>query len=478
MCKYLCKKPGNEYYNLRNYYRVVDGVPKYNYKEVCEDGIDKEKIKICRACGRLFHGSVHRRLFNNFDGYKESGLCPTCFLKVAVPKKGNVCSFCGGKAYQTTGYTQDLSDVVVIDRSVTNEHGIFCPRCADNVARCGGCGDLIEKTNILTDTTCMDCVPVFYPILPYTYVDRNPKHFRSKGDSKETWGIELEFAIPDHYNREKVAHFVQSEMNPEEIFCVHDGDVRQGFEIVSRPMSLEYLQQSSMTKVFSLMDKYAPGWREVSAPHQQCGLHVHVGREFIHKLDLLKILMFCYSNKTFMETVARRRLNNKCGVYSARKFTEHIKKEGKNYVREERYTMVNLTNPHTVEFRMFHCGQDLIHLWQAIEFVKAIREYATNTSLCSISVLGFKHFVSVNRKEYKYLQQLIAPYVPFEEPTPGNVQPYLPKIRRLMHNFEQPPAKVRLEPHHLQERRGLMDDWRLIQDAMDVQRRAQPVEEL
>jgi hypothetical protein len=223
-------------------------------------------------------------------------------------------------------------------------------------------------------------------------------------------GVELEIELVDRYgDRTNKAHQLNELINEgdvgRKVFFENDGSLTNGFEVVTHPMSLpahrelwKWLQDKGATKGL------------VSHKSTTCGLHVHVNRDSLTKLQIAKIVAFVNNpaNEEFMTALARRygsAMTGYCRIKAEKA------KVGKAADSSDRYEAVNVTPRHTIEFRIFKGTLKYESLVAAIEFVHALCEYTARCGDCSVSDLGYEAFLKFAETKLPKETQTLRSYV-------------------------------------------------------------------
>jgi hypothetical protein len=154
-----------------------------------------------------------------------------------------------------------------------------------------------------------------------------------------------------------------------------DGSVNNGFEIVSVPASLAW-HTANVKPWLEKAQHYLSGW-----PHNDCGIHVHVGIDQLSPLTQGKLLTFMHdpANQAFITTIAGRDTNTYC-------LRGETKKKIPDYRREYdhgRYQALNFSTrgKKTVEFRIFRSNVSPAGFMKNLEFVHALCVWARLTSM-------------------------------------------------------------------------------------------------
>jgi hypothetical protein len=200
-------------------------------------------------------------------------------------------------------------------------------------------------------------------------------------------GVELEVEVADG-DRKAIVNRLHEKINNGDIghrvFFEKDGSLRNGFEIITQPMSLPMIAE---TFGFLNDSRLVNGLKSHNT--ETCGLHVHVSRRGMTNLQISKMVCFVNDaeNRWLIEAIARRYSNGFCRI--------HPKKLGNAYVSMDRYEAINLTNRRTIEFRIFRGTLKYDAVVAAAQFVHALVEFTrpAESSLKSLNAAGFLNFV-------------------------------------------------------------------------------------
>ena len=293
------------------------------------------------------------------------------------------CSECGDRV------PTHLSNSVGTD----GEHEV-CNDCLALFEECGECGEY-HYSRTLRDGVCRTCRTSddYYEsggIHSYSYKPR-PKFFARMGDSAPFFGLEIEVeAMHDDSSPARGAELARRHCG-DLVYCKSDRSLEEGVEIVTHPMSLEFLQTS--TDVCEMLESLgAEGFRAWKTT--TCGLHVHVSRAaFESSSHAFLFTLFHYRNAV---EVARFSGRTARALNDYARLTHHqgdgndwptlaskIRNQGN--VSVERYTAVNLANASTLEVRIFRGTLHHDSLVGCVEFLHAL--WAFTATLSSRDVL-------------------------------------------------------------------------------------------
>lgn len=155
-------------------------------------------------------------------------------------------------------------------------------------------------------------------------------------------GIELEVEASDDLGYVGGAMLLKDEVPDNQMFLKRDGSLDNGFEMVTHPVSYEWID---------LMIK--PQLKKLSKigvrSHQsgRCGLHVHIPRSSLSLMEVSKLVVFWNSNIDQFSVLSGRTPNRYCTA-------DALKMDvlGGERARQH-YAAINTENSATVEFRSF-----------------------------------------------------------------------------------------------------------------------------
>lgn len=204
---------------------------------------------------------------------------------------------------------------------------------------------------------------------------------------KRYLGVELEVEVRDNDRSDKALalhKLINNEQFGDKVFFENDGSLNNGFEIISQPMG---------------MDKHRDLWAWLkdkdavrslrSHNTTTCGLHVHVSKDGLSKLQIAKIVSFINDpdNEPLIRAVARRYAEGYCRI--------KVKKIGQAAQSDDRYEAVNITPRKTIEFRIFKGSLKYESVMAAIQFSNAVVDFCSRstTSIRELKADKFLDFI-------------------------------------------------------------------------------------
>ena len=246
-----------------------------------------------------------------------------------------------------------------------------------------------ENENVLIKDYGYKPIPQFKT----TNRKQNAENYLFNND-KTFYGFELETVTENRRNILSVAELVQSELK-KNVYLKNDGSLQgQGFEIVSEPMSFNYLQQELSYEFLNILKQNNFMSWDAKKIGVSCGIHVHVSKAgFNGNSHIYKFTQLILENKNEWVKMAGR--NSKQWSSYDKNLTPILDVlHKKSY--QPRYVAVNLSNENTIEVRLFRGSLNETRFKSAIELVAGAVEYTRNISLTSIKNggLNFDSFIN------------------------------------------------------------------------------------
>jgi hypothetical protein len=263
------------------------------------------------------------------------------------------------------------------------------------------------------------------------------------------YGVEMEYEVPTpsviltnpdttekFIYREQAAWPLQKSIDKFAIIK-HDGSLKNGFEVVTIPMSLEE-HKFKWDDFFTITPKANI---EVKTT---CGMHVHASKEMLTPFQIGKILVFIFSKQNFPF------IRLMAGRIPPVKFSEIApKKIGDVNKHKIRKSSLNLTNPETIEFRFFKSTLNKQILFKNIEFCDALIRF-TWPGIC-----GYDLFI-------KDGVQLFCQYVKDNKSVYPNLYEFLGKIKYLKTKRRGRPRKYKSDLDNFEDNIGIIKPKRKV----------------
>lgn len=372
----------------------IDDITEADGDYVCQNCLD-EYFVICAGCNEY----VHR------DNYIYSELEGDCY--------------CEGCFYDRFTYCEECDRECYADE-------VFCGVCN----RCGG-HDLLDNYHSMKSNG------------EYTmYSTQEEKDKNIDTDKLLYFGFELEVDDGAYMNEalESVDNILNSDkhlVNFEE-----DGSLSSdGFEIISQPMTLDFIRTQEEDIRKALQSLINNGY--TSHNNGNCGLHIHFSRKhfvdnngkYNENVDDHLVLLSETFKREF-EIFCRRGSGGYVRFLSDAGWDVSSVKQIKGIdKKDDRYRVFNFLNEHTVEFRLVRGTLRFETFMASMEFLNNIIHFAKKTD-AGLLGLTWNDIISYNKRKNKYLYQYCERLGLIDTPSVINFskldrQPTLKDISRL-----------------------------------------------
>jgi hypothetical protein len=382
---------------------IDDGEERYHDGEhYCRDCYH-ERYSSCADCGEVLERDSGEECFSEL---LDNGYCESCYNE-----RISQCAACGEEVR-----SDDTND---------SPEGDLCRDCyGERYRTCSNCDrtvpyDDLEYDEDTEEDLCARCYTRRGPIRDHSYGPEPVFH----GKGPLFLGIELEVEARDASRSEGADSLASNPL----YYLKHDGSLNDGFEVVSHPVSGDWLLENpaAYDDVFALAKR---GFRSYDT--STCGMHVHMTRKAFKKLHLLKFVTFVKENDAFTLRVSQRKYKSSMDQWAKTHYEEsrydpwrgecvaasiasHLKHT--NGATGDRYTAVNLENENTIEVRIFRGTLNPAGFWKNVEFCLALYAFTENASLRELTPENFMRFVSAYRRRYKHLYAFLVSKIGFEE---------------------------------------------------------------
>ena len=334
---------------------------------------------ICDHCGKEFPEE-------ELNTVGEDLLCNDCIVDNTI-----VCSRCGERIY--------------LDDDHGDNNTPLCQRCYDRYfLTCIDCNRVIMIDDAYYESDdddnprCYSChshhINENHYIHDY-YYKPEPIFY---GEGNRFFGVELEIdgAGESETNARKLCEVANR--YTELVYIKHDGSLEEGMEIVTEPLTLHY-HLNNMPWA-DLLAK-AKELNYTSHAAATCGLHVHLNRTAFGKTEAVQdecIARVLYFFEKHWEELLKfsRRTRSQLDQWAARYGLKEHPKEILDHAKGnwERYTCVNLTNRHTIEFRMFRGTLKLNTIIATLQLLDRICDVALYFNDEEIKAMSWTTFVA------------------------------------------------------------------------------------
>ena len=391
--------------------------------------VERGEVYRCMDCGEIMEYGDQYELHDGDDDF-VGYLCDNCrcdytedeetgyyydeshTVTVNPDTRSSVIVFRGSETARYAYRCYECGELFDRDRIYTNNLDI-CLDCWDryNYVECHCCGEFVRCDDAYYNENdgyeyCGDCYDESCDSIDGYHHDNNQSElkFRKCDDEDESvteyLGVELEMESDSSASQSELNDRARSikDVVPWELMIKEDGSLCDGFEMVTDPCTLKF----HLTK-FPWEDIARTALDEgmLSDKADNCGLHVHVSRKSLGETEdeqdmvIAKLIILFDRFEAEIEKFARRRSTRWASFYKFKSKNEDLdglKSEMDSDLRNkcgingvsERYHAINITNKHTVEFRVFKGSLNVETIKASIEFVHEVIAFAKASSLLKI----------------------------------------------------------------------------------------------
>ena len=185
------------------------------------------------------------------------------------------------------------------------------------------------------------------------------------------------------------------------LYFKHDGSLDEGCELVTHPMSPEYMMSDAGKKMWRDICEAALAEGMRSHDTSTCGLHVHVSRDFFGKtgmaqelteLKLIETVDRLFEPIIYFSRRKREQINRwapRCNAPKSDGGWMTKAKSVSRYAKGDRYHAVNIANEHTIEFRMFRGTLKADTILATLQFVSGLCHLVKASNPSQMDRLGW-----------------------------------------------------------------------------------------
>ena len=260
------------------------------------------------------------------------------------------------------GYTyHDRNDIWLTPEQFYHDGNVY-NRSEVDIVECTQCSNEVVS-ELCIDGVCHHCLDASFKIHNYSTRVEGMLKFKATRVRPNTvyLGCELEYET----NNRNRAQLAVGKLMHGHALMKSDGSIRNGFEIVTCPATLD-IHLDIFKKFY---DNLPPDLKI----EKNVGMHVHVSRKPLSQLTLGKMTEFLNrpENKLFIGFIAGRIDNSYARMDSGRSITY----PWRNRSGSDRYNALNLNNQNTVEVRLFATPMNYKEFASRLQFVQALVDY-------------------------------------------------------------------------------------------------------
>lgn len=383
------------------------GIDEESY---CEDCFN-DRFIYCQRCGRMEYMEDSIYIDDNGSWY--------CSEDCAERAGYYRCADCGEWTDETS-YVENYGDVCYncIDRGGY----MCCDECNNYYLEDDFYGEC-EDENGYTEYICNRCHGEMSPhshgnlIGSYHYfnnwqkmiTEKEAQCFRTDNELPLLFGFELEVEnkkldISNNGMAQAIYDYLKNKELKDLLVFENDSSINHGFEIISQPMSYNFIKENTLIFKSILEELNRNGF--ASHDTSTCGLHIHFSRNKFDKDATSRLLYLFEKCKNELITFSRRKYNELTRWASF--MNVDVKDLSLDYIKSvgedtSRYRAVNLTNNKTIEVRIFRGTLSHVSFMSAIELINNIATMSIECTDSQVINMNFRDIV--NFKDTMFLKQ-------------------------------------------------------------------------
>ena len=394
-------------------------------------GKAQKKRKRCHECNELFEVNEVQL------GADEFVYCEDCWSENFYK-----CTKCGDAIWKDDSCTNDVGDFycedcysevychcsaceveLLVSEANSQDGDFYCEDCySERFSSCSHCEHIFRTDDLiyiesLDESLCSACNTQIRGkcIHDYSYAPE-PIFNKVQWEQPLYMGVELEVLREDgevgEY-AEDLMKFLKGQDADSHFYLKHDSSIGDdGFEIVTHPFTLQFAHKNiGFQKILNWLTKN----EFTSEEGGNCGLHVHISRDFFEELDITKLRLFFRANmeylKTFSERTGSRDRAEDDYHYCEFEKTSLMDIIRNNNNQEDRYWAFNCfkSSRETVEIRLFRGTLNIKRFIAILQFVDSISHFVKNVGVTSLIVgegkykkNSWKLFLDWSKEQNKY----------------------------------------------------------------------------
>ncbi len=384
------------------------------YVHDCDDMTEVDGSVVCESCLEDYYSwCEHCEEYHRNDDFSE----------VTVNNRGAIEYWCSACVDADAFVCPECGRTFSAELGCEVGSECYCENClAENFFECAGCGELLHIDDAYWrdadgEYYCRDCYREHGHIREY---HNNPDiHYHYADDEDHDHrcfiGCEIETECGDLDERVQITHRWGND--EEDIYQMHDGSLdSSGIECITQPMSKEYFDSFDFERWMDALTDAGARSHDTS----DCGLHVHLSREWL-KTDnrdeqavlVGRMKQFISDNQIMVERFCRRSSNHWCDYQSSydRDYKNDLTKDEKadahkkNAKCGDRYQSVNNNNYNTIEFRMFRGTLNANTFRASVEFCLRLVDYVLTKEDGTENWYDFLSYKPLPKSMETYLKQ-------------------------------------------------------------------------
>jgi hypothetical protein len=324
------------------------------------------------------------------------------------------CTVCGIKSKNTRDFIfvrtlNSLADLPICPNCQEKKRR-YCMKCDEEVYLGVNNNPVYEEDTHIGEL-CPFCRQKHNVLHPYSFKPNTIfQSIRSKSNRKiDTlyYGAEYEVNFKGNISFRDAAVQFTDKFGKEDQYLKEDSSLINGFEMVSHPYTWNYYRKNRKrwNEIINWLANHDGIGMEV---YKSTGLHIHMSKKAFNSIHLFKFIRFFYdtNNRKFIKMIAGR---SNPGYASfepedQNKICDFAKM--KRNPSDNRHSAINLSQPGTVEIRIFGNLIDPFYFHKNMEFCQSLYLFTKDTSIKKTSVDDYLDYLDKTTYSNQYRKLL------------------------------------------------------------------------
>jgi len=287
------------------------------------------------------------------------------------------------------------------------------------------------KVQFIPNDKCSKCAQndIKYHVQSYSYKP-TPRFFRKSTSGvrgyvsphmhkNSYFGIEIETSVKRDHQKDmsKIISKVceTTEFGGRNLFYAkNDSSLSSngGVEFVSHPITYNAIKNIDWDNMFAQFRNQLQSFND-----NDCGIHIHMSRNFMSSLTFYKFMKMMYKNKSFTEFIAQRNTRSWARI-DLRHLDNFVNATINNQICDSsiytkyvgamfgnRYSALNFNNSATIECRIFKGNLKSNEILKNVEFLFSLKEFCQHNAIQDCKLNNYIGHVKSNFQAYPNLNR-------------------------------------------------------------------------
>ena len=197
-------------------------------------------------------------------------------------------------------------------------------------------------------------------------------------------------------------------------YAKNDSSLRSngGVEFVSHPITYNAIKTIDWDDMFAQFRNQLQSFND-----NDCGIHIHMSRNFMSSLTFYKFMKMMYKNKPFTEFIAQRNTRSWARI-DLRHLDNFVNATVNNQICDStiytkyvgamfgnRYSALNFNNSATIECRIFKGNLKSNEILKNVEFLFSLKEFCQHNAIKDCKLNNYIGHVKSNFQAYPNLNR-------------------------------------------------------------------------